>query len=109
MPEDFRVPRKGEVPTCLTLGSGARWSAAAKSFSRAPVIQGSLAKFLPPRDVQELACSRLASRRRPVRGVAQKRYGSRARSRSVLRAKRQRQRSDRNGGACAHEESAHRG
>src|SRR5215207_5685480 len=45
---------------------------------------------------------RLVSRRRPARGVTQKRYGSRARSRNVLRA-RQWQRSNRNGGACAHE------
>jgi hypothetical protein len=34
-----------------------------------------------------LACSRLASRRRPTRGVTQKRYGSRTRSRNVLRAR----------------------
>jgi hypothetical protein len=74
--------------------------------SRAPVIQGSLVNFLSPARRVGLfsACVPLAP---VVRSGSKEVWEQRTRSRNVLRAL-MGERSDRNGGACAHE-GANRG
>src|SRR5215210_6335350 len=87
--------RKDELPTCLTLVRSLVVSRAAKLLGHR--LQGSLANFLSP--VRWAGLFSACVPPVPVAGgVTQKRYGSRARSRNVLRARRRRS-SYRNGGA----------